>query len=471
MATSVCKARLSPDVTAMSAREPRIFSNAEGRSFAFTFCLVSTLFFLWGFCNGMIDIMDKHFQEELHLSLAQSAWVQFAHYLGYFVMALPAGALALKLGYKGGLIAGLLIVAAGGLWFLAATRIESFWAFLLGVGLIASGLTCLETIANPYAASLGSPSFAAVRINLAQSCNGVGWILGPIAGSLFFYSVDAHGRSTGSEQLYIPYLAVALVVLVLAGVFFWMDLPDPEVAARPPEARSSPSSPAGSLWSHPHFSMAVVAQFLYVAAQAGIFSFFINYMTSQVPPIPPRWNLGMADLAQQAGFLQGWLSGWFRMDGAGLLAISNKGAANLASLALLCFLMGRLTGAALLRKVSAHRLLMLFGLINAALALGIVAKLGWPSLACVFLSYFFMSIMFPTIFALGIHGLGPQTKRASAFLVMAIIGGAVVPKLMGYVADQTDLSRSFLVPMSCFAFVAYYGFQWPRYARPLTARD
>src|SRR5437899_7979553 len=193
-----------------------MFVIEDGRNVAFTFFLVVFLFALWGFCNGMIDVMDKHVQEELHLNLAQSAWVQFAHYLGYFLMAIPAGWLAIKLGYKGGIIAGLLMVAAGGFWFIPATHIAAFWAFLLGVCVIASGLTFLETVANPYTTVLGHPRYAAARINLAQSCNGVGWIFGPILGSLFFYSKDAAGNSTGSQTLYIPYVGVAIVVIVLA---------------------------------------------------------------------------------------------------------------------------------------------------------------------------------------------------------------------------------------------------------------
>ena len=158
----------------MTSPKKGMFVLDDGRNVTVTFVLVSSLFLLWGFCNGMIDVMDKHFQTELHLTLAQSAWVQFAHYLGYFLMALPAGWLATKLGYKGGIIAGLLMVAVGGLWFIPATQIAAFWAFLLGVCVIAAGLTFLETIANPYTTVLGSPQFAATRINLAQSCNGVG---------------------------------------------------------------------------------------------------------------------------------------------------------------------------------------------------------------------------------------------------------------------------------------------------------
>src|SRR5512137_707849 len=199
----------------MNNQKKSMFILADGTNVLVTFILVSSLFLLWGFCNGMIDVMDKHFQSELHLTLAQSAWVQFAHYLGYFLMALPAGWLATKLGYKGGIIAGLLMVAAGGLWFIPATQIAQFWAFLLGVCVIAAGLTFLETIANPYTTVLGAPQFAATRINLAQSMNGIGWILGPLAGAAFFYGKDSSGASTGSVTLWIPYAAVGAVVLVL----------------------------------------------------------------------------------------------------------------------------------------------------------------------------------------------------------------------------------------------------------------
>src|ERR1700690_351656 len=258
----------------MNHKAGGMFVAEDGRRLTFTFCLVSCLFLLWGFCNGMIDVMDKHFQDSLHLSLSQSAWIQFAHYLGYFLMALPAGMLAQRLGYKGGIITGLLIVAAGGFWFLAATRIALFWAFLVGVCVIASGLTFLETVANPYTSVLGDPRYAAVRINLAQSCNGVGWILGPIAGSLFFYSVDASGLSTGSQNLHIPYVGVAVVVLILAGIFALAYVPDIK-AKKAHQLEGVAAADGLPLWSEPHFSMAVVTQFFYVAAQAGIFSFFI----------------------------------------------------------------------------------------------------------------------------------------------------------------------------------------------------
>jgi len=455
-----------------NAKGKGFFITDDGQNLMFTFILVSSLFLLWGICNGMIDVMDKHFQEELNLSKSQSAWVQFAHYLGYFLMSLPAGWLAIKLGYKGGIIAGLLIVAVGGFWFIPATHIAQFWAFLLGVCIIASGLTFLETIANPYTTVLGDPRYAATRINLAQSCNGVGWICGPIIGSMYFYSKDAAGHNTGSQTLYIPYVAMAFVVIALAAIFFFANVPDIKTEDDYHLDNSAPGptgTPVGavshSIWKHPHFVLAVAAQFFYVAAQAGIFSFFINYMTAEVPPIPASWIAAMTSVSTHAGFLQDWLLGWFEIGKTGAMALSSKGASNMAALGLVCFLVGRFTGAGLLKKFSAHKVLGLYGVMNVAMTLLVFCKLGWVSVVCVFLSYFFMSIMFPTIFALGIFGLGARAKKASAFIVMAIMGGAILPKVMGLVADKFDMSRGFIVPMFCFAFVAFYGFKWPKLSK------
>jgi FHS family L-fucose permease-like MFS transporter len=452
-----------------------MFTLEDGTSAVFTFILVTSLFLLWGFCNGLIDVMDKHFQDELSLTRSQSAWVQFAHYLGYFLMSIPAGWLAVKLGYKGGIILGLLIVAAGGLWFLPATHISrmvqtggvspntAFVAFLAGVCIIATGLTFLETIANPYTTVLGDRRYAGTRINLAQSFNGLGWIFGPIVGSVYFYSTDAAGRSTGSQTLYVPYLAIAIVVLVLAVIFYFARVPDIKTGDDYHMDDTAPGA-ARSIWSHPHFVFAVAAQFLYVAAQAGIFSFFINYMTAELPPIPQSWSSTVDWLASHANGLKDWLSGWFEMR-HGVLALSNKGASNLASIGFICFLVGRFTGAALLKKFAAHKVLGLYGALNVAATLLVFMKLGWLSAACVLASFFFMSIMFPTIFALGIFGLGWRAKRASSYIVMAIMGGAILPKLMGHVADLYDMSRGFIVPSVCFAFVAWYGFYWPKLSK------
>ncbi|HSI83730.1 MAG: MFS transporter [Candidatus Methylacidiphilales bacterium] len=477
------------------------FRTDDGKDRTFTFVLVSSLFFLWGFCNGMIDVMDRLFQKELNLSLSQSAWVQFAHYLGYFLMALPAGWLAQQLGYRGGIILGLLIVAAGGFWFLPATQIATFWAFLLGVCLIAAGLTFLETVANPYTTVLGPKEYGASRINLAQSCNGLGQVLGPLAGSIFFYGSDAQGKSTGIANLWMPYVAVAVLVVVLAFIFFRSDVPDivgsdeyGDTAAgkdKPADEVLAPATTRGtaltliwlnllvlsasvgmivmaisaifdhdeshtiyfllgsslvvlivtsavlfakrdridqhSIWMHPHFSTATITQFFYVAAQASIFAYIINFLTSQAP-----------------------------------MAISDGTASNLVSVAAGLFLAGRFIGSGLLKQFAAHHVLVVFSLANILMCILIILKLGWISLIAIFLSYFFMSIMFPTIFALGIFGLGQRAKGASAYIVMAIMGGAIMPKLMGHIGDVYDISRGFIVPLVCFGVVGAYAFYWPK---------
>lgn len=426
---------------------PGLFRAADGSNYVVTFGLVSSLFFLWALCNGMIDVMDKHFQDFLHLSKRESAWVQFAHYFGYFLMALPAGWLARRFGYKSGIVAGLLLVAAGCLWFIPATGISTFWAFLLGVCVISMGLTFLETIANPYTTVLGAPQFAAVRINIAQTFNGVGWILGPIIGGMFFYSSE--GAGAAHKTLWVPYAGIAIGVLLLAVVFLFAKIPD----LTAPDTYPVDHARGGkSLWAHGHFVGAVAAQFVYVAAQAGIFAFFINYIVAEVPPVGESlrdvWLLGGAAGVEARG---------------GTYFISEQGATKLlAYFGFSLFLLGRFTGAGILGRIAAHRVLGVYAAVNVALMAVIVMKVGWLSLAALFLSFFFMSIMFPTIFALGIFGLGSKSKLASSFIVMAIMGGALMPKLMGWLGDHYDMSVAFLMPLGCFLVIAAYGLAWTR---------
>jgi FHS family L-fucose permease-like MFS transporter len=366
-------------------------------------------------------------------------------------MALPASWLARKLGYKGGIISGLLLVSFGGFWFIPATYIASFWAFLLGVFVIAMGLTVLETVANPYTTVLGPKNFAAARINFAQSFNGVGWIFGPIIGGMFFYS--SGGAEVAQGQLYIPYLAVAIIVLVMSVVFYFANIPDLNTEDEYRLNDSTATAVKRSIWSHPHFVGAVAAQFIYVAAQAGIFSFFINYIVEEMPSIS-----------------QGLSSGWF-FNGRSILRaggyyVNEQGATFLlGTIGFPLFLLGRATGVAILRKLEAHRVLGTYAIANIILCGIVILKLGWISVAAVFLSFFFMSIMFPTIFALGIYGLGVQAKKASGYIVMAIIGGAIMPKLMGYLGDVYNMSVSFIMPLCCFVFIAIYGYSWPRLSK------
>jgi len=509
--------------TSANPESKGLFQLPDGKNMTVTFFLVASLFLLWGFCNGMIDTMDKHFQDQLHLTKAQSAWVQFAHYMGYTLMALPAGLLTRRIGYKGGIISGLVLVSLGGFWFVPATHISQFWAFLLGVCLIAMGLTVLETVANPYTTLLGPKESGPTRINLAQSFNGIGWILGPIVGGAYFYSEG--GVEVAQGQLYIPYLGVAVIVLVLAALFFFAYVPDvktedtyqtddtqpadesamhagkeynrvaiflllvlnvavlgfatymilnlilpacnvsagtvnwlvPTVTLVPLIVTAVMLLPVSrklthhNIWAHPHFSSATLSQFLYVAAQAGIFSFFINYIISEMPGI----SKAAAD---------GWLVHGNAVLRDGAYFINEKGATRLLGyVAFALFCLGRFVGSAVISKAPANRVLGAYAFINAALCGVVVLKLGWISVAAVFLSFFFMSVMFPTIFALGIHGLGPQSKKkASAFIVMSITGGALMPKIMGHLGDVYNMSVSFWMPLVCFALIGLYGFSWTK---------
>jgi FHS family L-fucose permease-like MFS transporter len=446
-----------------------MFRSSDGKNYLGTFALVTTLFFLWAFCNSMIDTMDKHFQDLLHLTRSQSAWVQFAHYLGYFLIALPAGWIAQKLGYRKGIITGLLLVSLGGFWFIPATHIAQFWAFLLGVCIVAMGLTFLETIANPYTTVLGDKRFAASRINLAQSFNGLGWPLGPIVGGMFFYSESGNAEAA-NQTLYIPYLGIAIFVLIIAALFMIVPLPELDTEDAYGADADAGMAPAKSLWRHFHFPGAVAAQFFYVAAQAGIFSFFINYIVSDTPAVPE---------CLRGSFLIGGAKGINEQAG-GLAFFSDKGATSLLSAAFLFFVAGRFTGAWLLSIVRPHILLGVYSLISAILMGVILLNLGWISVAALFLTFFFLSVGFPTIFALGIWGLGKRAKIASAYIVMAIMGGAIMPKLMGWLSDtygvvsgwygrvqesghnEQLMTPGFAMPLVCFLLIALYAFNWAR---------
>ena len=399
-----------------------LFRTADGKNLFVTFALVTSLFLLWGFCNGMIDILNKHFQNTLHINKFQSGFVQFANYIAYFLMAIPAGIIARKFGYKGGIIVGLILIAAGAFWFIPATTIGTYWAFLTGLFILAAGMTCLETIANPYSTVLGAPESGATRINIAQSCNGIGWIMGPIVGGHFVFNQPVGANANAG--LYIPYLGVGIVVVVLIVVFALAKVPDihaeEEVKA---EAEGTAKKP---LWQRWHFTFGVAAQFLYVAAQTGIFSFFINYVVENDHTISEErasWMLGAI------GFV--------------------------------LFLAGRVCGSAVISQFKPNRVLATYSIICAVLTL-IAMGGGKLGLYGIFGTFFFMSIMFPTIFALGIRGLGEHTKLASSLIVMSIVGGAIAPPLMGLIADKTSMRAGFALPLICFVFIAIYGIVWQK---------
>jgi FHS family L-fucose permease-like MFS transporter len=435
-------------------RNPSLIANPRGGNYLIPFLLVTSLFFLWGFAHSLLDVLNKHFQEILGVSKAQSGLIQAAVYGGYFFMAIPAGIFMKRFGYKKGILMGLMLYASGAFLFYPAIHIQAFWAFLVALFIIALGLTCLETAANPYSTVLGPPDRSAQRLNLSQSFNGLGWVVGPIIGSIILFATASGDNKFAS--LAIPYIGIGVVVLVVAFLFFITKLPDIDEAAlqhtdQTVEEEKSASIAYKSLFHYPHFVFAVIAQFFYVAAQTGINSFFINYVTDIYQNIPagsiPGANL-MEKLTGFVGELNPGIS-----DHQKLL---NTTAGLMLSFSFGLFMAGRFLGSLLMTWIKPNRLLAVYALASLILTGLVVIGVGIYGIISLCLVYLFMSIMFPTIFALGLRSLGSHTRRASSFIVMAIVGGAIFTPLMGLIADMSSMKTGFLVPLVCFAVVLWF---------------
>ncbi len=425
----------------MPRKSISLIKSSDGSNYLIPFILITSLFLLWGFAHGLLDVLNKHFQNILHISKAQSGFVQFSLYIGYFIMAVPAGLIMKRFGYKKGIIFGLSLFALGAFMFYPVAKLGSFWPFLCALFIIACGLTCLETAANPYTTVLGPPESASQRINFSQSFNGLGWILGPLIGGMLIFGAAESEGSGKFDSLLTPYMIIGCVVLCVAVAFYFTNLPEIKEVANV-EAEENP--PFKLLLKHPYFVMAVVAQFLYVAAQTGINSFFINYVTEEMLNIQQP----VANIMQHLGaFGRAFMPQNPEQAASLILAFGGMG----------LFWIGRLSGSWMLGFVAPRKLLSIYALINAVLLLLVVMGLGMVSVVALFTSYFFMSIMFPTIFALGIGGLGTLTKKGSSFLVMAVAGGAFCPPLMGVIADNSGMAVGFLIPMVCFALVFGFG--------------
>lgn len=431
-----------------------LFTGKEGQNYMLPFILMTSLFFMWGFAHSLLDVLNKHFQDSLDLTKAQSGAVQASAYGAYFLMAIPAGYVAKRFGYKRGIIVGLILFALGSFCFVPAVEINAFWPFLIGLLILFSGLTFLETISNPYTIALGPPETAASRINLAQTFNAIGWILGPLIGSVLIFKNDS-GKSTfelfgeaiqkiflgisemGAEVstqtgvytnnvLIVPYMGLGILVLIILIFFLFSKLPEMK------DSISDLSDNKKSLSDRPlmkqkHFVLAVIAQFLYVAAQTGIGSFFINY-TIEVK------GLQLSEI--QGGLLLG-------LGGMTLFAI------------------GRFLGSIIMRKVKANILLGIYATINTILMLFVILNHNRFGVIALISCYLFMSIMFPSIFALGLKDLGNKTKTASSILVLTVVGGAIAPGIMGLIGAE-NMNLGFIIPLICFFYIALFGFTFNR---------
>ena len=395
------------------------------KEFLVPFILISFLFFLWGLAHGMVDTLDKHFQQILHLKKSESSMIQFALYGAYFGMAIPAGLFMKRFGYKKGIILGLSLFATGALLIAGTTTFESFWIFLTCLFILGCGLATLETAANPYTTKLGPKDSAARRINFSQSFNGLAWVIGPLIG-LYIYGNQSNVAGEKLASLILPMAIIGLVVLVVAIVF--LRLPLPEISEEEAGHAGIELDKEESdfldvpLNKKPHFVMGVAAQFCYVAAQTGIFSYLINFVTDESQY--PRFDVKNGPYFLSIGFA--------------------------------LFMIGRMSGSFLMGYLKPSRILALYSGLCILLLPVVSMNFGWISLVSLYAIFFFMSIMFPTIFALGIRDLGPQTKKAASFIVMAIVGGAVFPPLMGWISDHYTMSAGFFTPIPLFAFILFY---------------
>ncbi len=389
-----------------------------------TLVFVTSLFMFWGVAITMGDVLNKHFQHVLSLTKTQSAFVQFAIFGAYFVMGIPAGLFMKRFGYKNGVLLGLSLFATGSFLFVPAAAAASFTYFGIALFILGCGLSTLETVAHPFVASLGDQRTSDQRINFAQAFNALGAIIGPAVGSYFLLRNNTEG-STDLTSVKTLYIVIGSVIATIAILFSFVKVPvltDPHAVIADPDAANVDVEPGKTLFEHKHFVWAVLAQFFNVAAQGGTWAFFINY---------GHEKMGFPDAT----------------------------AGNYMVLFMGLMLAGRFVGTFLMRVIAPHTLLAIFAACNIVMCLIIAQSFGWPSFIALLMLNFFFSIMFPTIFSLGLKNLGSHTQQASSFISMGVVGGAIFPFLMGRVAEH-DVATAYYLPIICYAVIFLFGWRF-----------
>jgi FHS family L-fucose permease-like MFS transporter len=420
----------SSQISFMSTNQPNVASK-----YLLPFILVTSLFFLWAFLHNTNGVLIPHLKKALQLSDTQSSFIDLAVYMGYFLTAIPAGLVMHKYGYKTGIMTGLIFFAGGALLFLPAASGQSLLLFLTALFIQATGAAFLETVANPYMTILGPKETSEQRLNFAQSFNGVGAVVAPIIGGTFILSGIEHTKeelkAMSPDQLNtyllgeastvkIPYIIIAAVVILVAVLFYFSKIP----ALKESAAADAHTGFSLKVLRHRHVKWAVIAQFFYVGAQVAVGSFFIRF-SKEVMNLPEK------DAAYKWGYI-----------------------------AMVGFMVGRFAGTFLMRYIKPQQLLVIYALINILLLTLAITTSGKIAVYNVMAVPFFMSIMFPTIFALGIKELGEETKMASSLLVMSIVGGALAPLAMGAISDATgSMQKAYIVPLLCFFVVAWFGWK------------
>lgn len=391
------------------------------RQYFVPFILITSLFFLWGGARAILDVLNKHVQMHFEAGYGESALIQCSVYMAYFLGAIPAGMLIRRYGTRRGVITGLLAFAVGAFLFIPASAFTRLSALLLPLFVLGLGLCLLETAANPYVTLLGDSRTSSSRINMSQTFNGLGCMMGALLGGLYFFS-DGSTRSGEDINIAVPYCAIALVVLLVAAVFSRVKLP--EVIMEQHDGNNDAPKPLGKT-----FVFGFIALLSYEISEISINTFFINFMTDD-------------------GFLTPSEATW---------ALSFGG--------LMLFMVGRLMCSFIMTRVATERVFMVCATGVIVMMMAVISPLGVVSKAALVLTYLFESLMFPTIFALSIRGLGANTERASSILMMSVVGGAIGPLALGYVADMLSISQAFVVPLATFIVVWAFAMYMMREAR------
>lgn len=382
--------------------------------YAIPFVLITLLFFLWGFARAILDVLNKHFQNVLDISITQSALIQVTTYLGYFIMAIPSGMVINKFGYRVGVVTGLFLFGAGSLLFVPCSALETFYAFLAALFVIGCGLTFLETAANPYVTELGPKATATSRLNFSQSFNGLGCMFATFGVGQFLFRGQT---ATDSGDVAVPYAIMGIVVLAIALVFGVVKLPEISHAGDAAAPHDSASN-LRALWRKPMFVFGLAALLAYEVAEISINSYFINFVTGQ-----------------------GWMD--------------DRSAANVITAALFIFMTGRFAGSFIMRRVAAEKMLLACAAGTVACMALVLTDTPGLSLYALIANYLFEAIMFPTIFSLTLRGLGTLTKNASSILMMTPVGGCGF-LLMGIIADKSNFIMPFVIPLAGFCVVLAY---------------
>ncbi|BBN83336.1 MFS transporter [Pseudoalteromonas sp. A25] len=393
--------------------------NGENKNYLLPLSAMTTLFFLWGFITVLNDVLIPRLKGVFDLNYTEAMMIQFCFFSAYFIVSLPAGALVKKLGYKNGVLTGLVVASIGCLLFYPAVIVHEYWLFLGALFVLASGITVLQVSANPYVAALGPVKTASSRLNLAQALNSLGTTVGPyVGGLLFFGTAGATAAEAGAESVKVPYLMLAGALLSIAIVFAFLKLPTIESHTEEKDCKAKEHS----LIDAPHLVMGVGAIFCYVGAEVAIGSFLVNY------------------------FAQPNIAGLAEHDAAKLISYYWGGA-----------MIGRFIGSVVLQKVAPSKALTFNALCIVALLALTMSTNGSLAMWAVLAVGLFNSIMFPTIFSVAIEGLGSLTSKGSGWLCLAIVGGAIVPLIQGLFADSLNIQISFIVPLVCYLYIALYG--------------